>query len=163
VVQRPQRGDAARRDYGRISAAPGLGTTEKWILKNGGRTGSPHPHPFRKGQILDRNGSASNVAAWEKGARDVYRLRPNGTVTMRHEFRDWSGMFMEHRHNTVHEDNAMLAAMGDRQRRVALPASSPDAPSPRRRRHVPSTRRHLPTAFERTALKINSRVVALSS
>jgi hypothetical protein len=24
------------------------------------------------------------------------------------QFRDWGGMFMEHCHNTVHEDNAML-------------------------------------------------------
>ena len=24
------------------------------------------------------------------------------------QFQDWSGMFMEHCHNTVHEDNAML-------------------------------------------------------
>jgi hypothetical protein len=24
------------------------------------------------------------------------------------QFRDWSGTFMEHCHNTVHEDNAML-------------------------------------------------------
>jgi hypothetical protein len=28
------------------------------------------------------------------------------TITM--QFRDWGGMFMEHCHNTVHEDNAML-------------------------------------------------------
>jgi hypothetical protein len=24
------------------------------------------------------------------------------------QFRDWGGMFMEHCHNTTHEDNAML-------------------------------------------------------
>jgi hypothetical protein len=24
------------------------------------------------------------------------------------QFRDWGGMYMEHCHNTVHEDNAML-------------------------------------------------------
>jgi len=24
------------------------------------------------------------------------------------QFRDWRGMFMEHCHNTTHEDNAML-------------------------------------------------------
>jgi hypothetical protein len=24
------------------------------------------------------------------------------------QFRDWGGMFMEHCHNTMHEDNAML-------------------------------------------------------
>jgi FtsP/CotA-like multicopper oxidase with cupredoxin domain len=96
-------------DYGRISAMPRFGTTEKWILKNGGG-GWDHPihiH-FEEGQVLARNGSASNVPAWEKGRKDVYRLRPSGTVTIAMQFRDWGGMFMEHCHNTVHEDNAML-------------------------------------------------------
>jgi FtsP/CotA-like multicopper oxidase with cupredoxin domain len=96
-------------DFGRISAAPGSGTTEVWTLHNGGG-GWDHPihiH-FEEGQILARNGSASNVPAWEKGRKDVYRLKPSGTVTIAMQFRDWGGMFMEHCHNTMHEDNAML-------------------------------------------------------
>jgi FtsP/CotA-like multicopper oxidase with cupredoxin domain len=99
-------------DYGRISAAPGINTantTEEWTLQNGGG-GWDHPihiH-FEEGQIIARNGSAANVPAWEKGRKDVYRLRPGGSVTLRMQFRDWGGMFMEHCHNTVHEDNAML-------------------------------------------------------
>ena len=36
------------------------------------------------------------------------RLHPVGSVTLPMQFRDWGGMFMEHCHNTVHEDNAML-------------------------------------------------------
>ena len=35
-------------------------------------------------------------------------MRPNGSVNLTMQFRDWGGMFMEHCHNTVHEDNAML-------------------------------------------------------
>lgn len=96
-------------DYGRVSAAPKFGTREVWTLKNGGG-GWDHPihiH-FEEGQILARNGSASNVPAWEMGRKDVYRLRPGGSVTITLQFRDWGGMFMEHCHNTVHEDNAML-------------------------------------------------------
>jgi FtsP/CotA-like multicopper oxidase with cupredoxin domain len=96
-------------DYGRISAGPGYGTREKWILKNGGG-GWDHPihiH-FEEGQILDRNGDPNAVPAWEKGRKDVYRLRPSGSVTITMQFRDFGGMFMEHCHNTVHEDNAML-------------------------------------------------------
>jgi manganese oxidase len=95
--------------FSRISAAPKYGTSEVWTLKNGGG-GWDHPihiH-FEEGQILARNGSASNVPAWEKGRKDVYRLRPGGSVTIKLQFRDWGGMFMEHCHNTVHEDNAML-------------------------------------------------------
>jgi FtsP/CotA-like multicopper oxidase with cupredoxin domain len=95
--------------FGRISALPQYGTREVWELRNGGG-GWDHPihiH-FEEGQVLARNGSAANVPAWEKGRKDVYRLRPGGSVTITMQFRDWGGMFMEHCHNTVHEDNAML-------------------------------------------------------
>jgi FtsP/CotA-like multicopper oxidase with cupredoxin domain len=102
-------GDMLNADFGRVSAAPKFGTREIWTLQNGGG-GWDHPihiH-FEEGQILARNGSAANVPAWEKGRKDVYRLRPSGSVTLTMQFRDWGGMFMEHCHNTVHEDNAML-------------------------------------------------------
>src|SRR5467141_3392533 len=96
-------------DYGRITAAPSYGSREIWVLKNGGG-GWDHPihiH-FEEGQVLDRNGDPNAVPAWEKGRKDVYRLRPGGSITLTMQFRDWGGMFMEHCHNTVHEDNAML-------------------------------------------------------
>jgi manganese oxidase len=102
-------GDTLNADFGRVSAAPRFGTREVWTLANGGG-GWDHPihiH-FEEGQILARDGSAANVPAWEKGRKDVYRLRPGGSVTLTMQFRDWGGMFMEHCHNTVHEDNAML-------------------------------------------------------
>jgi FtsP/CotA-like multicopper oxidase with cupredoxin domain len=96
-------------DYGRISAAPQWGTREIWHLVNDG-SGWDHPvhiH-FEEGQILSRNGSYANVPAWERGRKDVYRLRPGGRMSVSLQFRDWGGMFMEHCHNTMHEDNAML-------------------------------------------------------
>ena len=102
-------GDMLNADFGRISAAPRMGTREVWTLKNGGG-GWDHPihiH-FEEGQVLARDGSAANVPAWEKGRKDVYRLRPDGSVQLTMQFRDFGGMFMEHCHNTVHEDNAML-------------------------------------------------------
>jgi FtsP/CotA-like multicopper oxidase with cupredoxin domain len=96
-------------DYGRVSAAPQFGTREIWHLVNdGGGWDHPiHVH-FEEGQILARDGSASAVPLWERGRKDVYRLRPGGSVTITMQFRDWGGMFMEHCHNTMHEDNAML-------------------------------------------------------
>jgi FtsP/CotA-like multicopper oxidase with cupredoxin domain len=96
-------------DFGRRSAAPKINTREIWTLKNGGG-GWDHPihiH-FEEGQVLARDGKLSNVPAWERGRKDVYRLRPGGSITITMQFRDWGGMFMEHCHNTVHEDNAML-------------------------------------------------------
>jgi manganese oxidase len=96
-------------DFGRISAAPRFGTREIWTLKNGGG-GWDHPihiH-FEECQTLARDGSSSNVPAWERGRKDVWRLRPGGEVKITLQFRDFGGMFMEHCHNTMHEDNAML-------------------------------------------------------
>jgi manganese oxidase len=106
---RTDNGEMLNADFGRVSAAPKLGTREIWTLQNGGG-GWDHPihiH-FEEGQILARNGDPSLVPAWEKGRKDVYRLRPGGSVTLTMQFRDFGGMFMEHCHNTVHEDNAML-------------------------------------------------------
>lgn len=102
-------GNQLAADYGRVSAAPKSGTLEIWTLVNSDKNWDHPIHiHFEEGQILMRNGSAANVPAWEKGRKDVYRLRAGGSVTIALRFRDWSGMFMEHCHNTMHEDNAML-------------------------------------------------------
>ena len=97
-------------DYGRVSAAPKFGTREIWTLVNGGG-GWDHPihiH-FEEGQILARNGSASQRAGRGRGAaRTSTGCARAAASRSRMQFRDWGGMFMEHCHNTVHEDNAML-------------------------------------------------------
>jgi FtsP/CotA-like multicopper oxidase with cupredoxin domain len=96
-------------DYGRLSAAPKFGTREVWhLINDGGGWDHPIHIHFEEGQILGRNGSLANVPLAERGRKDVYRLQPKGTVTITMQFRDWGGMFMEHCHNTTHEDNAML-------------------------------------------------------
>ncbi len=101
-------------DFGRISSAPNSGTAEVWTLINGQQWDHPvHVH-FEEGHILSRTGIVSSttadipVPAWEQGRKDVYRIGPGGTVSFFIQFRDWGGMFMEHCHNTMHEDNAML-------------------------------------------------------
>ena len=108
-IKTDNQGPTLAADFGRISAAPRFGTREIWTLKNGGG-GWDHPihiH-FEECQTLARNGSASNVPAAERGRKDVWRLRPGGEVKITLQFRDFGGMFMEHCHNTMHEDNAML-------------------------------------------------------
>ena len=102
-------GEKLAADFGRVSAAPRFGTREIWHLVNdGGGWDHPIHIHFEEGQILARDGSAARVPPWERGRKDVYRLRPGGSVTVTMQFRDWGGMFMEHCHNTTHEDNAML-------------------------------------------------------
>jgi FtsP/CotA-like multicopper oxidase with cupredoxin domain len=99
-------GSALKADYGRISSQPAYGTCEEWTLQGGFGWDHPIHIHFEEGQIISRNGSAPSPA--ESGRKDVYRLGLNGTVVIRMQFRDWGGMYMEHCHNTMHEDNAML-------------------------------------------------------
>jgi len=111
-------------DPRRITAAPQLangptdagyagdGTLEVWKIKNGGNGWSHPVHVhFEEGVILNRDGKAP--PEWEKWARkDVYRVGPevdsSGELEMAIRFREFAGTFMEHCHNTQHEDNSML-------------------------------------------------------
>jgi FtsP/CotA-like multicopper oxidase with cupredoxin domain len=99
-------GSALKADFGRISSQPAYGTCEEWTLQGGFNWDHPIHIHFEEGQIISRNGRAPSPA--ESGRKDVYRLGINGTVVIRMQFRDWGGMYMEHCHNTMHEDNAML-------------------------------------------------------
>jgi len=99
-------GSALKADFGRLSSQPGFGTCEEWTLQGGFNWDHPIHIHFEEGQIISRNGNPPSPA--ESGRKDVYRLRPDGKVVLRMQFRDWNGMFMMHCHNTMHEDNAML-------------------------------------------------------
>ncbi len=97
-------------DFRRVSAQPTPGTAEIWKLVNdGGGWDHPIHIHFEECQTIARNGSASNVPPAEAlGRKDVWRLRPDGSVTVFLQFREFTGMFVEHCHNTTHEDHAML-------------------------------------------------------
>jgi FtsP/CotA-like multicopper oxidase with cupredoxin domain len=89
----------------------GDGTTEIWKLKTGGGWSHPvHVH-FEEGVILKRGGK--EPPEWERWARkDVYRIGSEedstSTVEFAIRFREFAGTYMEHCHNTQHEDNSML-------------------------------------------------------
>jgi manganese oxidase len=118
-------------DPRRISAAPrlatgptqagfsGLGTNgydktaamEVWHLKGAGGWSHPvHVH-FEEGVVLSRGGKPP--PAWETYARkDVYRIGPESDsqtdIVFAIRFREFAGSYMEHCHNTQHEDHSML-------------------------------------------------------
>src|SRR5512140_1718956 len=98
--------------FDRISAAPDRGSVEIWHLKNGGQGWSHPVHiHFEEGQILQRGGKEPPL--WEKGARkDMYRIGPladsTDSVDLAIRVREFLGTYVEHCHNTQHEDNAML-------------------------------------------------------
>jgi manganese oxidase len=111
-------------DPRRISAAPmlangptqagfsGDGTLEIWRIELGGGGWSHPVHVhFEEGILLSRGGKP--LPEWEKWARkDVYRIGPDSdsldSVEMAIHFREFAGTYMEHCHNTQHEDNSML-------------------------------------------------------
>ncbi|MGO4665677.1 multicopper oxidase domain-containing protein [Bosea sp. 2RAB26] len=93
----------------RISALiPKPGEVEHWTLINGGG-GWDHPihlH-FEEGVTMDR-GSLSIPATERLVRKDVWRLRPSGRVKFQVRFGEFGGAYVNHCHNTVHEDFAML-------------------------------------------------------
>ena len=103
-------------DPRRLTAAPnkladGSGGVEIWHLSTGGGWSHPIHIHFEEGQILSRDGLTP--PDWETLSRkDVYRIGPevnssrNMSVAIR--FREFAGTYMEHCHNTQHEDTAML-------------------------------------------------------
>ena len=97
----------------RVSAAPSKnsGGLEVWRLINSGTWSHPVHIHFEEGIILRRDGQ--EPPEWEKWARkDVYRLGPQpdsgDLVEIALRFREFAGTYMEHCHNTQHEDHAML-------------------------------------------------------
>ena len=93
----------------RISALiPKPGEVEHWTLINGGG-GWDHPihlH-FEEGVTINR-GTESIPATELLVRKDVWRLRPDGRVKFQVRFGEFGGAYVNHCHNTVHEDFAML-------------------------------------------------------
>jgi manganese oxidase len=103
----------------RVSALVSKGSVEIWTLNQeedaeglnevpGGWTHPVHIH-FEEGQILSRDGKPP--PAWERWARkDIYNLGrlASGNARVALRFSDFLGTYVEHCHNTQHEDHAML-------------------------------------------------------
>ncbi len=83
------------------------GDAEEWVLQNnsGGWHHPIHIH-FEEFQILSRNGRAASGI--EIARKDVVELGPNEEIRIRMRFRDFTGKYVMHCHNTLHEDHAMM-------------------------------------------------------
>ena len=116
----PRPSEAARKNgttwIGRVGAAYNATTTdlipmnsaEVWTVENGGG-GWAHPAHihYEEHRVLTLNGKAPPAA--EAGRKDVSGLGPNDEVTIYIQFRDTPGRFVQHCHNVLHEDHAMMA------------------------------------------------------
>ncbi|RMF99058.1 MAG: hypothetical protein D6727_01090, partial [Gammaproteobacteria bacterium] len=114
----------------RLSAAPDIGGVEVWHIENAG--GGPWDHPvhvhFEEGQILKRDGLDPPI--WEQWARkDVFRVGrgpdTSRTVTVAYRFSEFSGTYVEHCHNTQHEDHAMMLRWDIENPGTLLPIPAP--------------------------------------
>jgi len=107
-------------DPRRVSAAPnlgelsadGMGHLEVWTIRNGGNGWSHPVHiHFEEGIYLSRDGQTP--PEWERWARkDMYRVGPfedsSSEIEVAIRIREFAGTYVEHCHNTQHEDHAML-------------------------------------------------------
>lgn len=88
-----------------------LNQVEKWTVKNSnifGHTFHIHDVEFK---IIERNGSAANVGAYEQGWKDVMFVPVNETVSFIAKFDDYADPlhpFMYHCHFSNHEDDGMM-------------------------------------------------------
>jgi manganese oxidase len=117
-------------DPHRVSAAPELGKIEIWHFKSSTSWQHPvHVH-FEEGQVLYRDGKAPPL--WEKFARkDIYRIGgplpdTSGTMDIAIRVREFAGSYVEHCHNTQHEDHAMLLRWDSFHPGQTLPIPTPE-------------------------------------
>jgi FtsP/CotA-like multicopper oxidase with cupredoxin domain len=90
-----------------IIASPRLGTAEIWQFVNnsGGWMHPVHTH-FEEEQILTRNGKTPPADEISRG--DVVWLGHGESVRTFRRFRNFTGRYVTHCHNVVHEDHAMM-------------------------------------------------------
>jgi len=102
-------GAAYHADMRRVSNLPRPGDIEHWTILSGGGWGHPVHLHFEEGKTLKRNNKASSLHPQERNMRkDVWHVGQTGNVTFQINFGEFGGAYVNHCHNTVHEDNAML-------------------------------------------------------
>ncbi len=100
----------------RADAVVKLNTAEKWVFRNEGGIWSHPMHTHLEEQhLLSRNGvrpvevGGTTIDGRDQNVRkDTFRLGPNDEIVMFIQFRDFTGSWVMHCHNVVHEDNAMM-------------------------------------------------------
>ena len=87
---------------------PQPGQVEHWTYVNGGG-GWDHPIHLHFEEGITMNRGNKPIPNTELNVRkDVWRLRESGSVTFQVQFGEYGGSYVNHCHNTVHEDFAML-------------------------------------------------------
>jgi len=94
-------------DMRRVSNLPRPGDIEHWTIKSGNGWGHPVHLHFEEGKTLTRTTGLSAMEANKR--KDVWHVgHATGDVSFQVTFGEFGGAYVNHCHNTVHEDNAML-------------------------------------------------------
>ncbi|SFV36974.1 multicopper oxidase family protein [Hyphomicrobium facile] len=106
------------------------GEAEHWTYINSGG-GWDHPIHLHFEEGVTMNRGKDSIPATEKLVRkDVWRLRPSGQVQFQVRFGEYGGSYVNHCHNTVHEDFALLMRIqvlgGDRTEITPTPNPTED-------------------------------------
>jgi len=109
---------------------PKAGEIEHWTYMNTGG-GWDHPIHLHYEEGITMNRGTMAIPATERLVRkDVWRLRPSGQVTFQVQFGEYGGSYVNHCHNTVHEDFALLmriqTLVGERPTITQTPNPTPD-------------------------------------
>ena len=101
--------DAHSLNANRVSMLiPRPGEVEHWTMENGGG-GWDHPIHLHTEEGVTINRGDDRIRATERLVRkDVWKLGRGGKVTFQVQFGEYGGAYVNHCHNTVHEDFAML-------------------------------------------------------
>lgn len=146
-----------------------LGELEIWRFTNSTQIIHPmHVHGVQF-QVLDRNGSRTNVRPEEQGWKDTVLLFPTSTVRVLIRFTAHAGLFMLHCHNLEHEDDGMmqnflvvpdLGVGGDRRPAATLRAAPNITDGPTRLSFAPATHERRLEVTDLTGRTVMHRPIA---
>ncbi len=94
-------------DMRRVSNLPRPGDVEHWHIVSPGGWGHPVHLHFEEAKTIARNGEGLHPTEANM-RKDVWHVGQLGDVTIQTAFGEFGGAYVNHCHNTVHEDNAML-------------------------------------------------------
>ena len=95
-------------DMRRNSNLPRPGDVEHWTIESGNGWGHPVHLHFEEAKTLSRKGEPIPATELNK-RKDVWGIGGfKGAATFQVAFGEFGGAYVNHCHNTVHEDNAML-------------------------------------------------------
>jgi FtsP/CotA-like multicopper oxidase with cupredoxin domain len=91
-------------DHDRVDQTVQLGATEEWVINNASDEWHPFHIHINDFQVVAVNGEPYEAYSWE----DTRGLPPNGSITMRSRFLDFTGKYVYHCHILFHEDMGMM-------------------------------------------------------